>query len=187
MRVTVIGAGVAGLTSALALAEHGCSVEVLDRSASLGAGACSYLAGGMLAPWCERESAEELVVELGCEALDYWPVVHPDTARRGSLVLASRRDEPDLARFTRRTSGHHSLDAVGIAALEPDLDGRFTRGLYFADEAHLDPRAAMVALADRLDRLGVPIRCGIEADEVSGPVVDCPGSQLATGCRICAV
>ncbi len=129
----------------------------------------------MLAPWCERESAEELVVELGREALDYWPVVHPDTARRGSLVLASRRDEPDLARFTRRTSGHHSLDAVGIAALEPDLDGRFTRGLYFADEAHLDPRAALGSLADRLNRLGVPIRFGIEADEVSGPVVDCRG------------
>ena len=174
MHVTVIGAGVAGLTSALALAERGCSVEVLDRSASLGAGACSYLAGGMLAPWCERESAEELVVELGREALDYWPVVIR-IRHAAEAWFWRRRDEPDLARFTRRTSGHQALDAVGIAALEPDLDGRFTRGLYFADEAHLDPRAALVSLADRLDRLGVPIRFGIEADEVSGPVVDCRG------------
>ena len=70
MHVTVIGAGVAGLTSALALAERGCAVEVLERGPSLGAACLLALAGGMLAPWCERESAEELVVELGREALD---------------------------------------------------------------------------------------------------------------------
>ena len=50
MRVTVIGAGVAGLTTALDLAERGCAVEVIDRGPSLGAACCSRLAGGMLAP-----------------------------------------------------------------------------------------------------------------------------------------
>ncbi|TLZ20115.1 MAG: FAD-dependent oxidoreductase, partial [Gammaproteobacteria bacterium] len=37
MRVTVIGAGVAGLACALELAERGVSVEVLERGARLGA------------------------------------------------------------------------------------------------------------------------------------------------------
>ena len=131
MRVTVIGAGVAGLTSALALAERGCAVEVVERGPALGAESCSRCAGGMLAPWCERESAEELVVELGREALEYWPTIHAGTVRKGSLVLAQRRDEPDLERFARRTRNYRRLDAAAIAALEPDLAGRFAHGLFF--------------------------------------------------------
>ena len=131
MRVTVIGAGVAGLTSALALAERGCAVEVVERGPALGAESCSRYAGGMLAPWCERESAEELVVELGREALEYWPTIHAGTVRKGSLVLAQRRDEPDLERFARRTRNYRRLDAAAIAALEPDLAGRFAHGLFF--------------------------------------------------------
>ncbi len=107
MRVTVVGAGVAGLTAALALAERGCAVEVFERGAvAWGCRPARVWAGGMLAPWCERETAEELVVELGREAFDWWPRHHPDTVRRGTLVLASRRDEPDLDRFARRTRGH---------------------------------------------------------------------------------
>jgi glycine oxidase len=177
LRITVIGAGVAGLTSALALAERGCEVEVLERGPSLGAASCSRWAGGMLAPWCERESAEELVVQLGREALDYWPDRHGDTVRHGSLVLAQRRDEPDLERFARRTDGFARLDSAGIAALEPDLAGRFSKGLFFRNEAHLDPRAALQSLARRLGKLGGRLRFGVEACSGSTPgtVVDCRG------------
>jgi glycine oxidase len=175
MRATVIGAGVAGLTTALALAGRGCAVEVLERGPALGVGACSWQAGGMLAPWCEREGAEELVTQLGREALAYWPERHAGTVRRGSLVLALRRDEPDLDRFARRAGGHERLASRGVAELEPDLAGRFTRGLFFPEEAHLDPRAALASLARRLEQAGVPIRFGVEAADVPGPVVDCRG------------
>src|SRR5512134_2905710 len=105
MRVTVVGAGVAGLTSAFALAERCCEVEVIDRGPELGATSCSRFAGGMLAPWCEREAADELVLELGREALVYWPRQHAGTVRRGSLLVALRRDEPEIERFVRRTRG----------------------------------------------------------------------------------
>ena len=37
-----------------------------------------------------------------------------------------------------------------IAALEPELQGRFPRGLFFETEAHLNPRAALQTLRDRL-------------------------------------
>jgi glycine oxidase len=129
----------------------------------------------MLAPWCERESAEQLVVELGREALDWWPRHHPETVRRGTLVLALRRDQPDLDRFARRTDGHERLDGDGVAALEPDLAGRFGKGLFFPEEAHLDPRAAMAALAHGLEQRGVKFRFGVEAADVPGLVVDCRG------------
>ena len=47
LKVTVIGAGIAGLTCALALAERGAAVEVIERGAKLGAESCSWMAGGM--------------------------------------------------------------------------------------------------------------------------------------------
>ncbi|WP_027135493.1 FAD-dependent oxidoreductase [Geminicoccus roseus] len=177
MRVAVIGAGVAGLTAALAFARRGCEVRVYERGPSLGATSCSRYAGGMLAPWCERESAEPQVVELGREALAYWPKVHPGTLQHGSLVLAPRRDERELDRFARRTSRYQTLDADGLAELEPDLAGRFGRGLFFADEAHLDPRAALPSLADRLAEQGVPIRFGVDA------LAEPPKADLRVDCR----
>lgn len=175
MHVTVLGAGVAGLATATELAARGCTVEVIERGPSLGSGACSWHAGGMLAPWCERESAEELVVELGREALEWWPAHHETVGQCGSLVLATRRDGPDLERFARRTTGHRQLDAAGVAELEPDLAGRFARGLFFAEEAHLDPRGALASLARGLSERGVPIRYGTEAGDGDGAVVDCRG------------
>ncbi len=173
--MTVVGAGVAGLATATELAERGCPVEVIERGPALGTEACSWQAGGMLAPWCERESAEDLVVALGREALDWWPRHHDGVVGRGSLVLAPRRDEPELERWSRRTTNHRRLDADGIAELEPDLAGRFSRGLFFPEEAHLDPRAALASLARGLAERGVPVRYGTAAGHVAGTAVDCRG------------
>lgn len=176
-QVTVLGAGVAGLACAVTLAERGCRVEVIERSKSLGVQAASWLAGGMLAPWCERESAEPLVVELGREALGWWSEHYPPTRREGSLVVAPGRDLPELERFSRRTENFERVDAETIAALEPDLAGRFRAGLLFREEAHLDPRAALAALAETLEKHGGTIRFGRDAAEhrASGKVVDCRG------------
>lgn len=178
MQITVIGAGVMGLTTALALSERGFAVSVLERSPNLGADACSRFAGGMLAPWCEAESAEPVVVRLGQEALGFWQRVFPGTLQRGSLVLAPLRDAPDLDRFARLSPAHERLDRDGIAALEPDLAGRFSRALFYPREAHLDPRAALPALAETLAGRGVRITFGIAADPADpalGAVADCRG------------
>ena len=85
MRVSVIGAGIAGLTCALELAERGVEVELLERAAQLGAGGCSWYAGGMLAPWCERESSPPLITRLGIESLRWWREHFPGTVERGTL------------------------------------------------------------------------------------------------------
>ena len=163
MRVSVVGAGVAGLTCAVELAERGVDVEVLERSAELGGMACSWQAGGMLAPWCERESAEPLVGQLGQEAIEWWANRFPGTVRNGTLVLAHARDIAELNEFAARTERFERVNGERIAELEPDLAGRFSQALYFPDEAHLDPRAALESLVERLTQLGARIRFGVDA------------------------
>jgi len=178
LKVTVVGAGVAGLATALELSERGFAVEVIERGRALGDGACSWMAGGMLAPWCERATTDEAVLTLGAPTIDWWARRFPGTTRNGSLVLALPRDATELPRFAERTSNYEWLDEAGVGALEPDLAGRFRRALFFRQEAHLDPRRALPALADLLKRQKVPIRFGVDM-QATAPradlVVDCRG------------
>lgn len=179
-RVLVIGAGVAGLVTATELVERGAQVTLIHRPAA--ETRASHFAGGMLAPWCEAADAPEAVAEAGAGAIPWWHRHFAGTRSQGSLVLAPRRDAQELARFARRTSHHAMLDAAAIAALEPDLAGRFEQGLFFADEAHLDPRAALDALVLNLASQGVALREG-EAEAFRHQdfdrVVDCRGHAAA--------
>lgn len=177
MQVRVIGAGVAGLAAALELAERGASVEVVDRGAAIGEGACSWHAGGMLAPWCELASTEPMVGRLGALAIDWWAQRFPETVRKGSLVVAQPREAGELARFAKRTERYEWIGSNRIAELEPDLAGRFHQALYFPDEAHLDPRRALVALAARLGELGVSIQYGVDQ------VAPSPDTDITLDCR----
>jgi glycine oxidase len=187
VRALILGAGVAGLACAVELAERGAAVQVLERGERLGAAGCSWYAGGMLAPWCERESAEAPVATLGAESLAWWPARFAGTVLRGSLVVAHGRDAGELRQFARRTERYEWLDAGRIAALEPDLAGRFDQALYFPQEGHLDPRAALAALAARLEALGAPVRFGtgaqaaqaavLAAQAAGDPVLDCRGLE----------
>lgn len=177
-RVQVLGAGVAGLAAALELAEAGAEVELLEAGQRPGGDGASRYAGGMLAPWCECVSAEPIVAELGRQALDWWPRRVPQTVRNGSLILAAARDLGELDAFAARSDHYARLDEAGIAALEPDLAGRFRHGLFFADEAHLDPRPALDALAQALAARGVAIHWGVDARDAAADgaiVLDCRG------------
>ncbi|MGA3302846.1 MAG: FAD-dependent oxidoreductase [Methylovirgula sp.] len=178
MTIRVLGAGVAGLTCAYELAQAGATVEIVERASGPGLG-CSFHAGGMIAPWCEEESAEPLVVTLGREALEYWTTTAPAAAVRGTLVIAPPRDRPDLLRFARLTSHHEKLGAEEIATLEPDLAGRFDEALFFSEEAHLDPRQAMAMLAARLREFqNVVFRFNTDAETIGEPAdwtIDCRG------------
>lgn len=171
MKLTIAGAGVAGLCCAYELARRGHGVTVHEQADSLNENGCSHFAGGMLAPWCERESAEEQVLTLGQQAIDWWADITPVT-RAGTLVVAPPRDFAELARFARNSAGHEPAD---VAALEPALGHR--SGLFFAGEAHLDPRRALRDLARACTEMGVVFRFGTPAPAAVD--VNCTG--LAAG------
>lgn len=175
--ITIAGAGVAGLVCAYELARRGARVTVYDKADGPAGNQSSWLAGGMLAPWCEGETAEPEVVRLGAGAAAWWRQV-TQVDQRGTLVVAPRRDRAELDRFARRTQRHRRLGGAEIAGLEAALSGRFSSALFFADEAHLNPRQAMQNLVDALCDMGVTLRYGEPAPEQV--TVDCRGAGADT-------
>ena len=174
--ITIAGAGVAGLACAWELARRGTPVTVFEATAAPSDNPCSWFAGGMLAPWCEGETADAEVVGLGTGAIDWWERITP-VERRGTLVVTPPRDHAELARFARRTQRHRLVDAGEVATLEPALANRFNQALFFEDEAHLDPRQALTDLTAAVQTLGVDIRYETPAPEHVD--VDCRG--MASG------
>jgi len=173
--VTIIGAGVAGLWAARSCLARGLRPRLVDRSGPPGPHTCSWWAGGMLAPECEGATAEPSVITHGRKAAALWGDV-TTVSSRGTLVLAPERDRAELNRFAARTTAHVACDDDAIAVLEPDLGARHKRGLFFAKEAHLDPRQALNDLVRSLAALGVVIeQAEITPDNVQGPVIDCRG------------
>ncbi|HEY3793208.1 MAG TPA: FAD-dependent oxidoreductase [Bradyrhizobium sp.] len=175
--VSVIGAGIAGAWQALLFAQAGRSVTLHERSDAAMLQSTSHWAGGMLAPCCEAEGSEPVIVRLGLRSLDLWREYFPQTPFNGSLVLAHPRDRADFDRFARMTSGHRRLDADTVRKLEPSLEGRFRDGLFYPDEGHVEPRRVLPQLHARLGEAGGTIRFDSEvsADDVDGIVIDCRG------------
>lgn len=173
----MLGAGIAGTWQALLFARAGCRVALYERGEASMTQATSHWAGGMLAPFCEGETAEPVITRLGLRSLDLWREVLPQTPFNGSLVVAHPRDRADFERFARLTGGHKRLGREEIASLEPALAGRFSDALFFAQEGHVDPRQVLPALHDVLRSAGVPIAFNAEAGQgdCDGVVVDCRG------------
>jgi len=162
--VSIVGAGVTGLSCATELVARGVEVTIYDRAETIGPASCSWYAGGMLAPWCERENAEQHVITLGAMATDWWDTNTGLVSRNGSLVVAQGRDKAELSRFAARTSNFEELGTDAISALEPDLASRFQRALFFTEEAHLDARKAVKELAARLEQNGATFKMACEVD-----------------------
>lgn len=173
--ISIIGAGVAGTWQALLLARAGYDVTLFERDDASLKASSGYWAGGMLAPWCESEATEPAIARLGLRSLDLWDEFS-DGPRSGTLVVAHRRDRADFERFAQRTTGHDLVDAAAIARLEPALADQFDRGLFYADEHHVEPRKMLPRLHAKLKDMGVAIRYGAEcADPSEGLHIDCRG------------
>lgn len=166
--IAIAGAGVLGRMLALAFHRAKWSVTLYDRDDMRGTTSCSWTGAGMIAPYCELEAAERVVTDLGVYSIAQWPVWLESLAapvfyqQRGSLVVAHPRDADELERLKNRVFENAPRDDLmievigrGIAELEPELEGRFHRALYFPFEQHLDNRDLMNALARTIQDAGI--------------------------------
>ena len=162
---SVLGSGITGLCIATALCEQGEKVEVIEAPHIQ---AASYFAGGMLAPFCEGESAPDIVVQNGQLSVDWWDKHIVNVKHTGTLVIAPARDVSELKRFANMTINHEWVEPELI---EPDLESRFSQGLFFPTEAFIDPRLALQELKQNLRDQNVHFHTGSPL----GKVIDCTG------------
>ena len=141
-------------------ARAGHRVRLVERNSDPFAACASRLAAAMIAPECEAEGAPAIVRDLGRESVALWHKVYPGTVINGTLVVAPPRDNSDLTRFEQMTERHEVVAAHRIAKLEPDLAGRFERGLFFPDEAHVVATEALKWLLSEVRALNVATEFG---------------------------
>lgn len=182
LSATIVGGGIFGLWQAYELARRGHDVTLHEAMSEAATGGASRFAGAMLAPYCEAEGAEPIVQELGVRGLALWRAAVPGIIMNGSLVVAASRDQGELARFARMTDGHRTIDGATLGELEPDLVGRFGRGLWYPDEGHMEPRRVLAFLVAEIRRLGGALHFGSavpapvwRAASDGGVLVDCRG------------
>jgi glycine oxidase len=149
-RVTVAGAGVLGLTTALALVDAGCAVTVADP----GGPNASSVAAGMIAPVLEAvfDATARPHLDLLLAARDLWPglAVRAGIALDRSGALAVGRDAwlDDLAAgFARLGERPTEIGGATARALAPGLSPPSDRALLSREDWRVDAPSALAALA----------------------------------------
>ncbi len=141
-RIGVIGAGVGGLSAALALAARGAEVTVLERAAAPGGKLCAQRVGGasfdagptvFTMPWV----FEELLAPLGRTLAETLPLRRAGLLARHSFEDGSRLDllaesagnEAAIAAFAgpREADGYRRFLAYA-RAIQQEVEGPFLRG-----------------------------------------------------------
>ncbi len=151
-------------------------MTLCERSPVPFAHGCSLYAGAMLAPNCEKESADACIRVLGLRGIEAWRALYPGTGTSGTLVVAFHRDRAELDRFARMTEDHTRLSPEELARIEPALTDRFAGALHYADEAHLSPEPALRFLLEQVRAAGVEVKLGEgEYPESAEIVIDCRG------------
>ena len=185
MRVVVIGAGAIGASCALALAEAGAEVVVVDR-AGVAAETSSRCEGNILvsdkAPGAEadlaiaaREAWRDLAARLDADRAPGQPATEFEA--KGGVVVAFAGGATALEAFaaSQRAIGIRA-DAVSseeLGRLEPHLSPEVASGIHYPEDAQVQPSLATQAMLARARRLGAELRI----TEVTGPVRD--GDRLA--------
>lgn len=178
-RVAIVGAGLAGRLLALELAWRDWQVTLYEKDDASGRQSCSWTGAGMIAPYCEQESAEPLICALGLRSLELWPQFLAKLPRPvfyqadGSLVVAHAHDLPELGRLQRevesRGTGPEAMQQLAgpqIAEIEPELADRFHRGLFFPHEAQLDNWQLLEVTTEVLSELGVQWHCDTTVSQI---------------------
>ena len=179
VRVVVIGGGIMGCASALALAERGVAVTVLERAVP-GAEASSA-AAGILGAQSESHEPGPLV-ELLIKSRALYPEWVNKLTNRGALtvgyvrsgVLRLARTEHEAADLERIADWQEAaglrverLDHEAASKLEPESNNAIVSALYFREDAQVEPPLLLRALVAALARAGVETRSGAMVKKIA--------------------
>jgi glycine oxidase len=181
----IVGGGVIGLSCAYFAQKRGLSVCVIERDRP-GAGA-SWQAAGMLAPTTEIDFGEETTFELRARGSVVWPAFADEVGlpyrRTGTLLVALDADEAAELRRLEQLRAKHGLASEWLTPsacreLEPGL-GPCAGGAVHPEEAEVDPRAVVQALALRVEIVHGDVVGGVwDGDRLRG-VRTSDGVELA--------
>jgi glycine oxidase len=193
--VVVIGGGVAGCASALALARRGLSVRVLERNQGEGA---SWAAAGIIGPQLEASgdgplarlclASRALYAELAASLVEATGI---DVGYRQSGALrvaftAEGREEIARELAWQREAGLavEICDGDGARARAPALCDEVAGGAWLADEARIDPPSLMRALRIAAERAGVRFSTGATVRRIVVEREHARGAQLEDGTKV---
>ncbi|MBQ4834251.1 FAD-dependent oxidoreductase [Pseudoalteromonas sp. MMG010] len=149
--IAIVGFGLVGRLAALQLSKHH-NVTVFEAGDEQGLLSAGKVAAAMLAPLAESALCDTDLALLGLDSIKRWPHIISELnadvffQQRGSLAVAHAQDCADLDSFIQRIKplkGHtyQHLMLHDIANLEPELAGRFNRGVYLPCEGQIDNQA----------------------------------------------
>ncbi len=168
LRIAVIGAGVIGLASALALARAGAHVCVFEAAGQPGLRATGR-AGGMLGVTYEIEELEKAgALGLARRAIELWPDFAASLQGGATAVdlrfggaLACATTEAEEARLeavvqTARSKGLpvRALSLTDLTGLEPSLSANTRAAWLMEADGQVDPRSLTTALVTALAKAG---------------------------------
>lgn len=183
--IGIVGAGVMGRVLAWQLCQAGFAVSIFDKDPIDNGNAAAYTAAGMLTPYCEVESAELLVYQMGMNSLGLWQQLADSLDENigyfqsGSLVVAHGHDRPDYLQFSQQvktklqpTSEQFSeLNQQQLHLLEPELAARFSEAAFLPEEAWLCAERTMQVLAKKLQAEGVKWFANTAIENVSAHTI----------------
>jgi glycine oxidase len=175
--IAIAGAGLLGRLLAWQLLQANCKVTLFESGSFTPNTpqtdrAAAFTAAGMIAPLSEAVVSDENVYRMGQFALTQWPrwLENLNTTqafffKRGSLAIAHPQDTSELDQFERelqfvipQCNSYHRVTQQQIHELEPDINPQFTRGLFLAEEGHVDNRELLAAIGNEIKTLGVTLR-----------------------------
>ncbi len=166
--VVVIGAGIAGISTALSLAERGVAVTVVEKGV-VGGEQSSRNWG-----WCRTTGRDLAEVPLAVESVRLWEGM---AGRVGADVGFTRAGVAYVAETQRELDGHAAwlerardyqvasrlLDADETAALLPGAGRRFAGALHTPSDGRAEPHRAVPAMAAAARGLGACVLEGCAA------------------------
>jgi len=191
VRVAIVGGGVMGCATALALVERGVDVVVLERAVP-GAEASSA-AAGILGAQVELHGNEG-DAQLFVRARDAWrswagalrEASGIDIGWRASGVLRVARtavEQEEIAREVAWQSAHglraEALDGRRAREVEPELAPDVAAAAHFPDDAQVDPKQLLRALMSTLARNPrATVRAGTSVEQLLVEHDRCLGVSL---------